>query len=87
MPGLEIHYEAGAGQRIYGTRDYSTVPKGQWKVEDYTFNWSPSNYQDNLLSVFTELQRKELHITPFMGSTDLAILGREGVFLIHISVR
>ena len=51
------------------------------------FNWSPSNYQDNLLSVFPELQRKELHITPFMGSTDLAILGREGVFLIHISVR
>ncbi|CAI8030761.1 hypothetical protein GBAR_LOCUS17452 [Geodia barretti] len=49
------------------------------------FNWSPSNYQDNLLSVFPELQRKELHITPFMGSTDLPILGREGVALIHIS--
>ena len=47
------------------------------------FRWTPSNYKSNLLSLFRNLTQEHLHITPFMGYSDFALIGNKHVSIIQ----
>ena len=47
------------------------------------YRWTSTNYKEDLLSLFRNLTADHLHITPFMGFSDFALIGNKHVSIIQ----